>query len=357
MAINDASTKLCKARSRGSGNLWVFEQALSKARAKRDGAIAKFIEDDGAKTREAIEAAENNIKDHVTDELKSLKEDVAALKHAIGVSPELATTSQLVAQRHLLANHLKIRREQDKNEAEEAKLFKELFDENTQRPRKTMGEKKQGEKENGGEKKQGKKEKAGKKKEKTEQKDTTQANIDKLFGVKAAADENMDVETPGGSSSSKEAPKRKAQNPQAEEGPKRRKIDKKEDDSTAAPVPDMFNDGLLTDKCRQKVTDAQPRDKPRLFRNVYVLAFEKNNKQPIQKFENAWLKTFDKYHNSGIAWAKKDGVIFEELDNPAPVAEAPAQAPKQKAPKEKAPKQKAKAVEKKAEQPPSPTTV
>ena len=107
--------------------------------------------------------------------------------------------------------------------------------------------------------------------------------------------------------------------------------------------------------------DAKPVNKPRCFRNFYIRAFEKNNRQPIQKVRNAWLNIFDKYHKSGIEWAKKDGVIFEELDKPAPIAEAPAEAaaeaPKQKAPKQKAPKQKAKAVEKKAEQPPSPTTV
>ena len=344
--------------------MWVFEQALSKARAKRDGAIAQFIEADGNKTRAAIKTSEENVKNHMTEELKSLKEDVAAIKHAVGISPELASTPQLVAQRHLLANHLKKRREQDKKEVEEAKMFKELFEEGAVRPRKTAGgakkkyekgtqEKEKGEKEKGENKKKGGKEKGGK------EKDTTQANIDKLFG-KAAADEVMDVETPGGSSSSKEPPKRKAKNPQAEEGPKRRKISKEIADSAVAPVPDV-SQYLLTDADRQEVEDAKPVNKPRCFRNFYIRAFEKNNRQPIQKFRNAWLNIFDKYHKSGIEWAKKDGVIFEELDNPAPVAEAPAEAaaeaPKQKAPKQKVPKQKAKAVEKKAEQPPSPTTV
>jgi len=52
--VNTACIKLSRAKSRGSGNLKVFEQALAKARAKRDHAIAQFIEADGDRTRQAI---------------------------------------------------------------------------------------------------------------------------------------------------------------------------------------------------------------------------------------------------------------------------------------------------------------
>ena len=72
--VNTASIKLSKAKKRGSGNLKVFEHALTKARAKRDEAMTQFIEADGNKTRRAIADSTKKVKKHVTDELKEVKD-------------------------------------------------------------------------------------------------------------------------------------------------------------------------------------------------------------------------------------------------------------------------------------------
>ena len=118
--VNKAKRSLIMAKKRGN-NFSTAQKRVDEAVQSRDQAIAQFIEADGQKTRQAIQESEENVKAHVTGELKEMKEKVDAIAKAVGVDPEVATTPQLVAQRHLLAHHLKNRRMQDQEEKEAAK--------------------------------------------------------------------------------------------------------------------------------------------------------------------------------------------------------------------------------------------
>ena len=118
--VNKAKRSLIMAKKRGN-NFSTAQKRVDDAVQSRDQAIAQFIEADGQKTRQAIQESEENVKAHVTGELKEMKEKVDAIAKAVGVDPESATTPQLVAQRHLLAHHLKNRRMQDQEEKEAAK--------------------------------------------------------------------------------------------------------------------------------------------------------------------------------------------------------------------------------------------
>jgi hypothetical protein len=191
------------------------------------------------------------------------------------------------------------------------------------------------------------------KKEKRAVKDTTQANVNKLFGVQAGADGNMEVdgEEPGDSSGSKDvvgkAVKRKGREEGVQEGPKRKKISKEVPDLSAAPavgLDDQADDGnidLLTEDQLSKLEAATPLNRPRLFKNFYEVAFKRNGNQPIRKFQNVGLMISEAHHESGMRWAQKAGVAIEGFDAPAVDAESPAaKAPKQKASKQKASKTK-----------------
>ena len=113
--VRKASNTLRILKKRG-GRVADAQTRYNAAVQKRNDAIAACVERDGAKTRASIEAATRDVKEHVTSQLDDVKK-------SLGVG-DGATSSQLVAQRYLLAERLKLARGKEKLEAAEAKRQK-----------------------------------------------------------------------------------------------------------------------------------------------------------------------------------------------------------------------------------------
>jgi hypothetical protein len=113
--LRTARNTLCILKKRGS-RVADAQTRYDAAVQKRNEAIAACVARDGEKTRSSIAAATLDVKEHVTSQLDDVK-------NSLGVG-DGATSSQLVAQRHLLAHRLKIVRVKEKLEAADAKRQK-----------------------------------------------------------------------------------------------------------------------------------------------------------------------------------------------------------------------------------------